>query len=168
MTPDNRKRRKNTWGSVIGWIIFILLIAGRPIFSTLQRVLGNNVALPANLPNLIPLAIGGLVVLSIVVAVLRAVGNATSSRGDTRLPTDMSRSVRPPDAAMSPFGGAARPTNMPSSPRAFTLPPSSARPQQIPPPRFEPLINPVILVVGIVGLLALGGAALLFFGLGGP
>jgi hypothetical protein len=168
MTPDNRKRRKNTWGSVIGWIIFILLIAGRPIFSTLQRVLGNNVALPANLPNLIPLAIGGLVVLSIVVAVLRAVGNATSSRGDTRLPTDMSRSVRPPDAATSPFGGAARPTNTPSSPRAFTLPPSSARPQQIPPPRFEPLINPVILVVGIVGLLALGGAALLFFGLGGP
>ena len=80
MTPDNRKRRKNTWGSVIGWIIFILLIAGRPIFSTLQRVLGNNVALPANLPNLIPLAIGGLVVLSIAVAVLRAIGNATSSR----------------------------------------------------------------------------------------
>jgi len=31
MTPDNRKRRRFNWSSAIGWIIFLLIVAGGPI-----------------------------------------------------------------------------------------------------------------------------------------
>ena len=36
------------------------------------------------------------------------------------------------------------------------------------PPRFEPVINPTILTLGIVGLIVLGGMALAIFGLNLP
>src|SRR5690242_8124435 len=104
MTPDNRKRRRFNWSSAIGWLIFILVIAGGPIFRTLQRILGGTVALPANLPSLLPIAIGGLVVLSVIVSALRALNSA--NRGMPRLPTEVGRPGRPPSAPMPPFGGA--------------------------------------------------------------
>ena len=168
MTPDNRKRRGFNWSSAIGWIIFLLIVAGRPIYQIVQPLLGGNVALPANLSSLIPLAIGALVVLSVVVAALRAIGNATSS-SSPQLPTDASRPVRPPSAPMPPFGGASprQPPAVPS-PRAFTMPPGSASQQRLQTPRYDPLINPVILVIGVLGLIVLGGAALFLLVQGSP
>jgi hypothetical protein len=167
MTPDNRKRRGINWGSAIGWLIFILVIAGGPIINLLRRILGGTIALPANTANLLPIVIGGLVVLSIIVSALRALGNA--NRTSTRLPSELSTPARPPSAPMPPFGGAARrPSAPPASPRAFTLPLSSTQQQRLPTPRFDPVINPLILAIGIVGLLVLGGAALLLFAQGGP
>jgi hypothetical protein len=166
MTPDKRKRRGINWSSMIGWVIFILVIAGGPIINLIRRIAGNTVALPANLTSLLPFVIGGLVVLSIVVSALRALGNA--NRSSSRLPTDI-RPERPPSAQMPPFGGPARQApNMPAAPRAFTLPPNSVPQQQIATPRFDPVINPLIVVIGVLGLLVLGGAALLFFAQGGP
>jgi hypothetical protein len=166
MTSDNRKRRGINWGSLIGWLIFILVIAGGPIINLLRRILGGAVTLPTNLASLLPFVIGGLVVLSIVVSALRALGNA--NRSSSRLPTELSRPVQPPSAQMPPFGGPPRqPPNNPA-PRAFTLPPGSAPQQRLATPRFDPVINPLILVIGILGLIALGGAALLFFAQGGP
>lgn len=42
--------------------------------------------------------------------------------------------------------------------------PSNSQPQQqLQPTRFEPVINPLILGMGILGLIVLGGAALLLF-----
>jgi hypothetical protein len=168
MTPDNRKRRGFNWSSAIGWIIFLAIVAGRPIYQLLSSIPGANLSLPANLPSLIPIAIGGLVVLSVVVAALRAIGNATRSSSPS-LPTDPGSPARPPSAPMPPFGGAAprQPTAAPS-PRSFTMPPGSAPPPRLSTPRFDPLINPLILVVGIVGLLVLGGAGLFLLAQGGP
>jgi hypothetical protein len=169
MTQDNRKRGRFNWGSLIGWLIFILVVAGGPLLNLLRRVLGAGASLPVNLSNLLPILIGGLVVLSIVVSAVRALNNSMRSSGDTRLPTSTSGQARPPSAPMPPFGGAQRlPQNLPSSPRAFTLPPGSRTANQPQPPQFEPLINPLILALGILGLLALGGAALFFFAQGGP
>ena len=168
MTPDNRKRRGFNWSSAIGWIIFLVIVAGRPLYQLLRSMLGANLALPANLPALIPIAIGALVVLSVVVAALRAIGNATRS-SSPQLPTELGPSMRPPSAPMPPFGGTAprQPPALPS-PRGFTMPPSSAQPQRLSTPRFDPLINPLLLLAGIVGLLVLGGAGLFLLAQGGP
>ncbi len=93
MRPDNRKRGGINWSSLIGWVIFILVIAGGPLFNLLRRVLGGAIALPANLSSLIPLVIGGLVVLSIVVSAVRALGSTGRAGGAPRLPTDLNAAV---------------------------------------------------------------------------
>ncbi|HJZ47138.1 MAG TPA: hypothetical protein VKE41_08220 [Roseiflexaceae bacterium] len=156
MQDNNRKRRAN-WSSAIGWLIFILVIAGGPLLNLLRGALGGVVNLPS---NLLPMLIGGLVALSILVSVVRSLGGSRRGRGDTRLPTG--------NAPMPPFAGPAGPS----------LPPSVSLPrtaiarggeQHLPDaPRFEPLINPKILAVGIVGALVLAGAALLLAGLALP
>ncbi len=48
------------------------------------------------------------------------------------------------------------------------MPPSSVPQQRLSTPRFDPVVNPAILVVGILGLLGLGGAALFLLAQGGP
>jgi hypothetical protein len=168
MRPDNRKRGGINWSSLIGWVIFILVIAGGPLVNLLSRTAGGAITLPANLPALLPIAIGGLVVLSIIVSAVRALGGGNRT-GGPRLPTEMSRSSRPPGAPTPPFGNprGMLPPNVPA-PRAFTLPPGSTTQQRLPASRFDPVISPALLVVGILGLLALGGAALFFLAQGGP
>ena len=162
MEEDNRKRGVN-WGSLIGWLIFILVIGGGPLLRLLGNVSGGALTLP---PNLLPLLIGGLVVLSIVVSAVRSIGRSGRSSGDVRLPT----STAPPRPLNLPRARSAdsdRPS-IPSSPRAFVLPPSSKDLRLPQPPRFEPVINPTILTLGIVGLVILGGMALAIFGLNLP
>lgn len=168
---QNKRKRRSGWSSAVSWLIFLLVIAGGPIYNALRRALGSSVALPT---NLVPLLIGGLVGLSILVAAVRALGNSSRVRGP-QLPTDLSAPRRPPNAAMPPFGGAGAPQRppIPAAPRAFTLPPGSA-PTPNPParqpaaPRFEPVINPIILGVGILGLLALGALGLIVLAGGLP
>ena len=158
---ENRKRNRINWGSLIGWLIFILIIAGGPLARLIGRAVGGSVSLPA---NWLPILIGTLVVLSIVVSAVRALGTTVRSRGDVRLPTDASAPPRAPSAPMPPFGGPAglpqQPPAPPATPRSFTLPPDRAAPRLPPAPRFEPVINPRILLLGILGLILLGGAAL--------
>ncbi len=163
---DDKKKRRTNWGSLIGWLIFILVIAGGPILGMLRRALSGVVTLPS---NLLPLLIGGLVALSILVSVIRALGSANRS-STTRLPTT---SAPPPsNAPMPPFGGPSgvgpMPPTMPASPRSFTLPQSGAKERLPPPPRFEPIFSPRIVAVGVLGLVALGALALLVLGLNLP
>jgi len=164
MRPDNRKRGGINWSRLIGWVIFILVIAGGPLLNLLSRTLGGAVALPANLPSLIPIAIGGLVVLSIIVSAVRALGGGGRASSVPRMPTDLGGPSRLPPA---PTRGPQRPQSTPA-PRAFTMPSSSAPQQRLPATRFDPVISPVVLAIGVIGLLVLGGAALLFFAQGGP
>jgi hypothetical protein len=162
---ENRKRRVN-WGSAIGWLIFILVIAGGPLLNLLTRALRGVVTLP---PNLLPILIGGLVALSILVSVVRAIGTSSRAKNDTRLPTGSAPRI--PNAPMPPFGGPARPPqlpgSLPQSPRSFT-PPTAGAPRLPGAPRFEPIINPAVLVLGLIGLLVLAAAALLVFGFSLP
>ena len=167
MRPDNRKRGGINWSSLIGWVIFVLVIAGGPLSNLLRRVLGGAITLPANLPSLIPLVIGGLIVLSIVVSALRAFGNSGRAGGAPRLPTELGSPSRLPSTPMPPFGGQRGPLSPPVIPRS-PLPPGSAPQQRLSVPRFDPVINPAILVVGILGLLGLGGAALFLLAQGAP
>ena len=156
---DKRKRGGMNWGSLVGWLIFLLVIAGGPLYSLLRNAVGGTVALPA---NLIPLLIGGLVALSVLVSAVRALNNPGRGRGAPGLPTDPSAPRRPPNAAMPPFGGTStqqRPP-IPPAPRSFTMPTSGApaRPPQA--PRFEPVLNPTIVALGVLGLLVLGAVGL--------
>jgi len=161
---NKRKRGGINWSSLVGWLIFLLVIAGAPLYNVLRQVLGTT-ALPA---NLIPILIGGLVALSVLVSAVRALGNTNRSGSDTRLPTSMSPPMRTPNTAMPPFGGAGapqRPALPTAPPRAFTMPPMSRQAYQPTAPRFEPVLNPTILALGVIGLLILGAAALIL-GLG--
>src|SRR6185436_14031716 len=146
---ENNKKRGVSWSSAIGWLIFILVVAGGPLLNLLRSALGGVVNLPA---NLLPTLIGGLVALSILVSVVRSLAGSRRSQGDTRLPTG--------NAPLPPFAGPAAP-RMPPSTR---LPQSPAgREQRLPSAtRFEPVINPKLVALGIVGVLLLAGAALLF------
>ena len=151
---QNNKKRGASWSSAIGWLIFILVIAGGPLLNLLRTALGSTVNLPS---NLLPMLIGGLVALSVLVSVVRSVGASRPRQRDTRLPTGS-----PP---LPPFAGPAGPAIPPSTspPRPY-LP--AGRDGRLPgAPRFEPVINPKILAFGIVGVLVLAGAALLVSGL---
>jgi hypothetical protein len=149
MQEDNKRRRGN-WSSAIGWLIFILVIAGGPLLNLLRGALGGAVNLPS---NLLPMLIGGLVLLSILVSVARSLGGARRGRGDTRLPTG---------SAPPPFGEPAAPRMPPPAPRAFTMPATSRKPALPSPPRFEPVIDPKLLAFGIVGALVLAVLAVIF------
>ena len=146
---ENNKKRGVSWSSAIGWLIFILVVAGGPLLNLLRSALGGVVNLPA---NLLPMLIGGLVALSILVSVVRSLAGSRRSQSDTRLPTG--------NVPMPPFAGPAAP-RMPPSTR---LPQSPAgRDRRLPSTtRFEPVINPKLVAFGIVGVLLLAGAALLF------
>jgi hypothetical protein len=146
---ENNKKRGVSWSSAIGWLIFILVVAGGPLLNLLRSALGGVVNLPA---NLLPMLIGGLVALSILVSVVRSLAGSRRSQGDTRLPTG--------NAPMPPFAGPAAPRMPPST----TVPQSPAgRDRRLPSAtRFEPVINPKLVALGIVGVLLLAGAALLF------
>ncbi|MBK9712750.1 MAG: hypothetical protein IPO81_15770 [Kouleothrix sp.] len=178
---DNKKRKLNL-GTVIGWLIFILVIAGGPIFSMLRSALGGTVTLPGNLMSTV---IIGLVVLSMLVSIGRAVGRASRGRQDSRLPTGSpdqpASSPMPPfsgptSSPMPPFGGPAA-RQAPTSSPAPTMQPPSATPisppvagqERLPrPPSFEPILNPRIVVIGIVGLVLIGAVMLAVLRVGLP
>ena len=151
---ENNKKRRASWTSAIGWLIFILVILGSRLPSLLNSISGGAITLP---PNLLPILIGGLVALSVLVSVVRSVGRSRPRQSDTRLPTGT--------APLPPFAGPAGPALPPSAslPRPYT---PAGGGQRLPSaPRFEPVINPKILAFGIVGVLLLAGAAVLVFGL---
>ena len=150
---EKNKKRSNSWSSAIGWLIFILVVAGGPLLNLLRGALGGLVNLPA---NLLPMLIGGLVALSVLVSVVRSLGGSRRGQGDTRLPTG--------NAPMPPFGGPAAP-RMPPNTIVIPTPSPAGREQRLPgAPRFEPVFNPKIVALGILGVLLLAGAALLLAG----
>jgi hypothetical protein len=161
MTPE-RKRKNPDISSLIGWAIFILVIAGGPIVRGLQNFLGGGV----QIGNLLPYLIGGLVLLSVVVSVVRGL----AGRGErARLPDHGGPPVQPQPTMtqpMPPFGGELGLPQFPPAYRDLSSPRTRQESSALPrPPRFEPIVSPGLLVFGLFGALALGGAALFVFGL---
>lgn len=145
---QEKKPKRPGWSQAIGWLIFLLAVAGGPIINTLRRLLAGSVSLPSS-GNLLPLLIGGLVLLSVVVSLVGAAARA-GSRGETRLPTGV-----PPSSTLPPM-------RLPSAPK---LPGGSQQPST---PRFDPIFNPRIVAFGIVGLVAIGLIGLLALQVGAP
>lgn len=172
MEPQ-KKPKRNASGNWIGIIIFILVIAGPQIANVLSNLVnsisGGAVSLSPNM--LIPLLILGAVLISALIGI----GRAISSAGDTRSgPSSMPGSSIPrpsvPPYSSSPSSTGQRPAAplpprnfpSPSAPSSSSLPKSlrqnqqssDLRPGQLPgPPRFEPIIDPRVLGLGVAGLL---------------
>ena len=158
---QQQRKRKINLSSAIGWVIFFLVIGGGPLIGWLWRTVSGT---PAP-PNLVPYLLGGLVALSIVVSVVRSIVQASARRGDTALPTGM-----PPrsNAPMPPFGGPNARSRLPSVPQLPSASPpgqpslGTPRSARIPEaPRFEPVLNPLVMIIAAIGLVLLGVVAVL-------
>jgi hypothetical protein len=158
-----RKRKPLDAGTLLGWLVFGLVIAGGPLLGALQSALG--VRLPS---YVLPLIIGGAVLLSAALSVVRALGagRAQPQPGDMRYP-DPATLPRPslPNTPMPPFAG---PTPLPPVLRPLDAgrnePPAqqgAPGPGPIHAPRFEPVITAPLLLVGVLGVLALLGLGVL-------
>ncbi len=156
MTQENPKRGQFNIGSMIGWIIFILVIAGGPLLNLIQTSLGGGVQLSGYLPYII----GGLVLLSAMVSLVRTMGGSRQAERPTP-PIEqepISAPARDDDDEMDRF-----------DPR--TIPPVRLPPASIgtpPVPRIEPMFSPLLFAILFIGLLALAGFALLVLGPGLP
>lgn len=141
MSEDNQEQHESQpipVSRVIGWVVMGLVMFGGAAVRGLNRIF--NGALPSDLH--ISLIVGVL-----VFGAVAWVGLALWRRGNSS------------NAPMPPFGGGSQPwqTGQPSQP---------VLPQPLPPeqtllaPRFDPLINPRVLVVGVVGLVLVALLAL--------
>lgn len=195
---EQRRQPGINWGSIIGWLIFLAVIAGGPLLNTLQNVLGSTVRIPA---GLLPFIVLGLVFLGTLVSVIRGItrrseslptaDRATSRPQPARSPFpssyqpltyDDDRSL--PQSVRSPFPPSYQPStyrDTPYRPQSVRSPfPSSApdmkwiqsqvrrmspsdQPTLPSAPRFDPVISPLGITVGIIGLILLVGMALYIF-----
>ncbi|HWQ12981.1 MAG TPA: hypothetical protein VNL77_09280 [Roseiflexaceae bacterium] len=171
---SERKRKQPGWGAALSWLIFLLVIAGGPLLRALQGALGGGV----QLTNYLPYLIGALLLLSFAASAVRALGGRRRAERTPTLP-ERAGPTAPAGQPMPPFGGDAGPHLPPlggelRSPYAPPVQPSELRRLSMPSerplraPQFEPLLPPVALAVGVLGVIALCGAALVVFGVGTP
>lgn len=130
-----RKQNNNSW---IGIVIFLLIMFGSPITRFLSSVIYQATGLQVN-PSML---LVGLIILSVIVSsivpLLRGIGGENRSN-ETRLPTG--------------------PTSMPPMPPPInptSMTPPSTPPQLSATPRFDPIIDPRILLFGVIGLVFFG------------
>jgi|HigsolmetaAR202D_1030399.scaffolds.fasta_scaffold18043_4 hypothetical protein len=158
MNEENERRSDINWGSVISWLIFFLVLAGGPLLNMVRRIFGGAIALPAQLPSLIPLAILGLVVLSIAISAIRALGEVRVKRSQPSFPRP--ESIEMPDSTFSmPWGDTYIPQPRPDIPQRLS---STRNTPPLTAPRFDPIIPPLVLTLGLIGLVALIVGALVY------
>lgn len=157
--PRERDAKRRGSASWIGLLIFLLLVLGPQIINAVSRVVsqitGGGVTVG---PNIIPVIIGGLILLSVLVAVVRSVAGV-GGRGDTRLPT--SDSVRTssmrtelPKAPPSPYRSSASQSSTLRKVQQGARIESDYTSQHLPgAPQFEPIISGKVLALGILGLM---------------
>ncbi|NCC32537.1 MAG: hypothetical protein EOM24_11030 [Chloroflexia bacterium] len=156
-------QQRSGGGGWIGWLIFLLVIFGSrflpPVAQWLSQVTGFSITTP--------MLIGVLVGLGVLVSIVSSIIQETNKEqppgtGMPPMPTGQPRrggangptiSV-PPTSASSPF-----PTAPHSGLPQAHLP--SGGPPRLKPPQFEPIIDPRVLVIGIVGLVLMGGVFVL-------
>lgn len=153
-----QNRRGNGW---IGWLIFILLVFGSRFLPPVANWLAQVTGLPITTPLLIAALVGLGVVVSVVSSIMSEI-NKNRPSNESRLPT--SPQPMTPSRPVTPL-----PPSRPSS--STRIPPGLSLPtgeQRLPgPPRFEPIIDPRILIVGLVALAILGAFFLVVLVLSG-
>lgn len=157
---EQRRRKGIAWSSLISWLIFIMIIAGQPLLGVLRNLFGASVT---GLSNLFPIVIGGLVVVSIIVSAVRAIGNRPNR--DTYLPSQTQLPPLGSESSGIPQDGAPFPrvdtTGSSLGPSLVVPSGSIGKTQQA--PGFEPVISPAIWVIALVGAFGLLGLGLLLF-----
>lgn len=156
---ENRRRGGAGW---LGWVFFFLLIFGSrlapPVANWLSQQTGLNITPSGVMGTLALLYIASLIAGPIISAVLRNAGGDSSAPTAPTMPQPSTTSSRTP---FPPAGTSSLPQQRP-----VRLPPvTSAKMPGA--PRWEPIIDPRILVFGVVGVILLGGfllVVLLFAG----
>jgi hypothetical protein len=149
-----QRKGKGGGGGWISLVIFLALAVGSRVAPPLAGWLSQVTGIPVSPAAVVIGAIVLAVAASGLSSALRSIGRL-SSGGDTRLPSSPSR---PPQV-----GAPQRP---------FTPPPTSRGPAaaqtKIPAtPQFDPIIDPRVLTLGIVGLLLFGVVFLVILAVSG-
>lgn len=150
---QQNRRGGNSW---IGWLIFILLVFGSRLLPPVAGWLSQVTGLPISTPVLIAAVVGLGVVASVVSSMIQQ-GNRSRGPAQPRLP--MGQDPMPPPRPLPPPPLSGQPNTLGTggAPRV----PQPTGEQRLPgPPRFEPIIDPRVLTVGLIGLVIVGG---LFF-----
>lgn len=145
------------WTSLLGWAIFGLVLAGGPIINVIQSITGLR------LPSFtLPVLIALLMLISAVTSIGRV------ARGDQRnvppLPPAVAGSILPrfgSNPSNVPTPRAPAPPIMPFP--ADAIPPPIDRTKDLGAPRFEPIVNLPLILLGAAGLIVLGLAAFVIF-----
>lgn len=156
-SPDEDKPQEPRRGGFnLGWIIFLLFAVGQPLLRFLRSIWSS--AAPSGgfaiSGDIIPWIVGGGVALFVLVAVLRAWSGTATSRTPGS-PTTYGFPTQPTVPQPRPFGTSSN--SAPGMPRGG--PPTSLPGGK---PRFEPIVEPWVLLVGIAGFVIFGGLALAF------
>lgn len=175
--PDQHKKRKRS-SNWIGSVIFLLIIVGQPILNIVSnivaRISNNTVIMPT---NILPLVIGGFVLLAALIALAQRVRNLPEQRGTSQPQNDPFKASSPsspytPPTSMPPESPYASTSGLPTSVQQRSVNRSDMSTQKLPEaPRFEPIIGARVITFGILGLVFLGivlGAALLLWVLSIP
>lgn len=165
---QQNKRGGNNW---VGFVVFFVLVFGSQIFPPLARWLTQVSGVPISQTMIY----GAVVVLGLILpAVVSAISSVRmpGNGGDTRLPTQLGRPIQldqPPMPAerLPDWARPNKPTKLDPPPTVGQLP--NRTQQKLPTgqlprlgkPQFEPIINPRVLTIGLVGLICFG----LIFGL---
>jgi hypothetical protein len=165
---DEQRREQNERGGggfPFGWVIFLLVIFGGPLLRWLQSAWARFAAPggPGLSPDVLLWVGGGVLVAVLVIYSLVALNNmgGPSSPGT---PTTVGRRVPVPPASRPPIPP---PSSGPRMPPSSNVPEPSVRglpPPRVPngPPKFEPIIEPGVLVFAIIALILALGASLIF------
>lgn len=157
--PGKKKADGMNW---VGTLFFILLIFGQPIARFLSNLTGHAISSSV----ILPLLFGALALITVVSFVMRGLSGLTEEQQSTPLPRSSSPPVSKPRPKPSSFTSTSPYNKSRASSSSFTsttdLRKLSSRSgmgsQKLPgPPQFEPIIDPRVLVLGIVGLILLGG-----------
>lgn len=166
---DRRERtpkRKSGSASWIGFLIFLMLAVGPQIINVVSRIVNQITGGVVQLgPNILPMIIGGLIMLTVFVSVGRSLWNM-GQQNETRLPTSTPSSapVKLPQPSSPPMQN-----NQPTL-SSYGVPSQESTLRQIrrshrgdshismrdlpSAPHFEPIISGKVLVWGILGLVA--------------
>lgn len=131
--PPQRRRGSN-WS----WLIFLLIVFGPTVIGTLRPFFNDLVNVDQGQVNMDQVVIiaGGVLALAVLVLLVARVRSAAS-----RTPSALPTTYTPPTGTISSA------TNTPMLPTA---------------PRFEPIITGKVVLAGVLLLMLLAGAALLF------
>jgi hypothetical protein len=187
---ENQSPQKKKKGINWGFLIFLLIVFGPQLFAwisrTLSQVSGGSFN-PGSSTNIIPVIIIGLVLLSVIVGVVRAIGETTRSSSGQSWPTSSASttstisSSRSSVADLLEASKRAQPTSSQATrtstswddfadlfddddTEAFHFAEKTrSRPirtiSDMPgAPRFEPVISGAAIGFGLLGALLLGGA----------
>ncbi|NTU82300.1 MAG: hypothetical protein HGA45_23465 [Chloroflexales bacterium] len=147
---QQNRRGGNSW---IGWLIFIFLVFGSRFLPPIAGWLSQATGLPISVPLIIAAVVGLGVVASIVSSVVQEI-NKNRDTGQNGLPTGLPPAL-PPRPAAPPTPPARPPSARIEGTAPMSLPSAE---QRLPgPPSFEPIINPRVLTLGIIGLVIIGG-----------